>query len=78
MERERVRQRLLHALEALSVAFVRSGRCAEAIEVAMLAVSNEPLRRALNARSSRRTLPRGTGSRAAGVSTPTVTSCFAN
>jgi DNA-binding SARP family transcriptional activator len=44
MERERVRQRLLHALEALSVAFVHSGRCAEAIEVAMLAVSNEPLR----------------------------------
>jgi DNA-binding SARP family transcriptional activator len=44
MERERVRQRLLHALEALSVALVRSGRCAEAVEAAMLAVSNEPLR----------------------------------
>jgi DNA-binding SARP family transcriptional activator len=44
MERERVRQRLLHALEALSVALVRLGRCAEAVEAAMLAVSSEPLR----------------------------------
>jgi DNA-binding SARP family transcriptional activator len=44
MERERVRQRLLHALEALSSALVLSGRCAEAVEAAMLAVSNEPLR----------------------------------
>jgi DNA-binding SARP family transcriptional activator len=44
MEGERVRQRLLHALEALSVAFLRSGRCGEAIEAAMLAVSSEPLR----------------------------------
>ena len=44
MERERVRQRLLHALEALSVALVRVGRYAEAVEVAMLAVSSEPLR----------------------------------
>jgi DNA-binding SARP family transcriptional activator len=44
VERERVRQRLLHALEALSVALVRAGRCAEAVEAAMLAVSSEPLR----------------------------------
>lgn len=44
MERERVRQRLLHALEALSAVLVRSGRCGEAIEVAMLAVSSDPLR----------------------------------
>lgn len=44
MERERVRQRMLHALESLSVALVRSGRCGEAVEAAMLAVSSEPLR----------------------------------
>jgi DNA-binding SARP family transcriptional activator len=44
MERERVRQRLLHALEALSAALVRVGRHGEAIEAAMLAVSNDPLR----------------------------------
>jgi DNA-binding SARP family transcriptional activator len=44
MERERVRQRLLHALEALSAALVRCGRCGEAVEAAMLAVGCEPLR----------------------------------
>ena len=44
IERERLRQRCLHALEALSVALVRAGRCAEAVEAAMLAVSSEPLR----------------------------------
>lgn len=44
MERERVRQRMLHALEMLSTVLVRRGRCAEAIEAAMLAVSSEPLR----------------------------------
>jgi DNA-binding SARP family transcriptional activator len=44
VERERMRQRLLHALEALSSALVQSGRFAEAVEAAMLAVSNEPLR----------------------------------
>jgi DNA-binding SARP family transcriptional activator len=44
MERERVRQRLLHALEILSAVLVQHGRCAEAIEAAMLAVSSEPLR----------------------------------
>ncbi|WP_143263966.1 AfsR/SARP family transcriptional regulator [Amycolatopsis kentuckyensis] len=44
MERERVRQRLLHALEALSTALVRGGRCGEAVEAAMLAVGCEPLR----------------------------------
>lgn len=44
MERDRVRQRMLHALEVMSGALVQQGRCAEAVEVAMLAVSNEPLR----------------------------------
>jgi DNA-binding SARP family transcriptional activator len=44
IERERVRQRLLHALEALSGALLLSGRSAEAVEAAMFAVSSEPLR----------------------------------
>ena len=44
MERERNRQRLLHALEALTHALIGSGRCAEAVEAAMLAVTSEPLR----------------------------------
>jgi DNA-binding SARP family transcriptional activator len=44
VERERVRQRLLHALEAMSRQLVRLGRCAEAVEAAMTAVSAEPLR----------------------------------
>lgn len=44
LERERVRQRLLHALEALSSLLVRAGRCAEAVEAAMMAVTAEPLR----------------------------------
>lgn len=43
-ERERVRQRLLHALEALSRHHVHSCRWAEAVEIAMTAVSIEPLR----------------------------------
>lgn len=44
IERERMRERLMHTLEALSSALVRSGRFAEAIEAAMLVVSSEPLR----------------------------------
>jgi DNA-binding SARP family transcriptional activator len=44
VERERARQRLLSALEALSIALVRSGRGGEAVEAAMLAVAAEPLR----------------------------------
>lgn len=44
VERERIRQRLLHALEALSRQLVRVRRCAEAVEAAMMAVSAEPLR----------------------------------
>lgn len=43
-ERERIRQRVLHALEALSRELVRRDRCAEAIEVAIDAVGVEPLR----------------------------------
>jgi DNA-binding SARP family transcriptional activator len=44
MERERIRQRLLHALEALSGSLLRLGRCGEAVEAAMLAVTTDPLR----------------------------------
>ncbi|WP_045300125.1 AfsR/SARP family transcriptional regulator [Saccharothrix sp. ST-888] len=44
IERERIRQRLLHALEAQSRHLVRAGRYAEAVESAMVAVGVEPLR----------------------------------
>ena len=44
IERERVRQRILHALEALSETLAAVGRFADAIEAALLATSAEPLR----------------------------------
>jgi hypothetical protein len=44
IERERVRQRLLHALEALSRQLAQTGRCAEAVDAAMMAVAAESLR----------------------------------
>jgi DNA-binding SARP family transcriptional activator len=44
IERERVRQRILHALESLSERLAAAGRFADAIEAAMLATSAEPLR----------------------------------
>ena len=44
MERERVRQRVLHALEALSGKLASIGRFADAVDAAILAVSAEPLR----------------------------------
>jgi DNA-binding SARP family transcriptional activator len=44
IERERIRQRVLHALEALSQRLSGAGRFADAIESAMLATSAEPLR----------------------------------
>lgn len=43
-ERERLRQRTLHALEALSRRLRCAGRCAEAVDAALLAVAAEPLR----------------------------------
>jgi DNA-binding SARP family transcriptional activator len=43
-ERERIRQRLLHALEILSRRLVTAGRYAEGIEAALSAVSADPLR----------------------------------
>jgi DNA-binding SARP family transcriptional activator len=47
-ERERIRQRLLHALEILSRRLAAAGRCAEAIEAAISAVSADPLRESAN------------------------------
>lgn len=44
IERERLRQRTLHALEALSHKLIKTGRFADAVDAAMLAVSAEPLR----------------------------------
>lgn len=44
IERERVRQRTLQALEALVRLLVGAGRCAEAVDVALAAVGVEPLR----------------------------------
>lgn len=44
LERERLRQRLLHALESLSALLSDVGRHADAVESALAAVSAEPLR----------------------------------
>lgn len=44
MERERLRQRMLHALEALSRRLTLAGRGVEAVEAAMMVVAAEPLR----------------------------------
>jgi DNA-binding SARP family transcriptional activator len=44
MERERMRQRMLHALEALSRQLTRLHRYADAVEVALTAISADPLR----------------------------------
>jgi DNA-binding SARP family transcriptional activator len=44
LERERLRQLRLHALEALAARFCREGRIAEAVEAATTAFSSEPLR----------------------------------
>jgi DNA-binding SARP family transcriptional activator len=43
-ERERIRQRLLHALEALSRRLVALGRPADAVDAAIWAVSADPVR----------------------------------
>ncbi|WP_298942587.1 BTAD domain-containing putative transcriptional regulator [uncultured Microbacterium sp.] len=43
-ERERIRQRMLHALEVLSCTLRRAGRYGEAIDAAVDAVAVEPLR----------------------------------
>jgi DNA-binding SARP family transcriptional activator len=43
-ERERLRQLRVHALEALCAKLCQAGRTAEAVDVAMMAISAEPLR----------------------------------
>ena len=43
-ERERLRQTVLHALEALSTCLLVAGRSADAVDAALLAVCAEPLR----------------------------------
>jgi DNA-binding SARP family transcriptional activator len=43
-ERERVRQRLLHALEAMSRQLITAGRLADAVDAAISAVGVDPLR----------------------------------
>jgi DNA-binding SARP family transcriptional activator len=47
-ERERIRQRFLHALEALSRHLIAIGRFADAVEAAISAVSGDPLRESAN------------------------------
>lgn len=44
IERERIRHRVLHALESMSRLLVAAGRCAEGVEAALVAVGAEPLR----------------------------------
>ena len=44
LERERLRQRVLHALEAHSLLLTAQGRHADAVDAALAAVSAEPLR----------------------------------
>jgi DNA-binding SARP family transcriptional activator len=44
IERERIRQRVLHALEALSHLLGQAGRYADAVDAALTAVNAEPLR----------------------------------
>lgn len=44
LERERFRQRLLHGLELMAAALVDAGRCAEAVEVALIVVRADGLR----------------------------------
>ncbi len=44
LERERVRQRLLHAMECMARELIGLNRCAEAVEVAMVAVRADGLR----------------------------------
>ena len=47
-ERERIHQRLLHALEALTRRLAELGRYAEAVDAAITAVSADPLRESAN------------------------------
>jgi DNA-binding SARP family transcriptional activator len=44
IERERLRHRYLHGLEAMSCRLTNGGRCAEAVEAAMAVIAVDPLR----------------------------------
>jgi DNA-binding SARP family transcriptional activator len=44
LERERVRQRVLHAIDVQSRTLTQMGRYAEAVDAAMIAVASDPLR----------------------------------
>lgn len=44
LERERLRHRYLHGLEAMSCRLTNGGRCAEAVEAAMAVIAVDPLR----------------------------------
>jgi DNA-binding SARP family transcriptional activator len=44
IERERIRQRMLHALESMSRVLTELGRYADAVEAALTAINAEPLR----------------------------------
>lgn len=44
LERQRLHQRMLHALECMSREFLRAGRFAEALESALVACHDDPLR----------------------------------
>lgn len=66
-ERERVRQRLLHALEALSSRLVEASRYAEAVESALAAVRAEPLRESAQRALIEAHLAEGNVSEARGV-----------
>jgi DNA-binding SARP family transcriptional activator len=65
LERERVRQLRIHALEALSRSLVNQGRFAQAVEAALAAVSADPLRESANAALIEAHLAEGNRSEAA-------------
>ena len=65
LERERVRQLRIHALEALSRSLVGQGRFAVAVEAALAAVSADPLRESANAALIEAHLAEGNRSEAA-------------
>jgi hypothetical protein len=71
LEREPLRQRVLHGLEALSRHLVRAGRFAEAVEAAMVAVAVEPLRESAQRALVTAHLAEAIGWRVAGASRPT-------
>jgi DNA-binding SARP family transcriptional activator len=64
IERERLRQLRIHALESLAEALIRKGRHASAIQAALAAVSAEPLRESAQVMLIKAHLSEGNGSEA--------------